>query len=112
MNKLLTITLLGLMAVTSTSSTAIAETKSYTPHDIKTVAMDFDTCLGFIGQSPEAAKKVGLELGELETIAADADNKILIVKFPMNTPIGEGFALVACVGGVVVRGQYLYDKGA
>ena len=109
MNKLITIALLAIMAVTLISSTAIAQ-PSYTPYDIKATALQFDACLDFIGQSGEAAKKVGLELGEPETLVADADNKILIVKFPMKSPAGPGFALVTCVDGAVVRGQYLYDE--
>ena len=93
-------------------NSAVAEEKSYTIFDIKYTKMDFETCLGFIGESPEAAKKVGLELGDPEIIAEDMDNKLLVVKFPLKSPVGPGFAKVTCVDGAVVRGQYLYDKGA
>ena len=95
----------------ATIPAAQAETKSYIPYDLKMTNLDFDACLKFISDSPAMAKGVNLELGEPIILAENMADKLLVVKFPMKTPIGDGFALITCVDGAVVRGQYLYDTG-
>ena len=109
MNAFITI-LAAVMVVSLSINPAIANEKTYIPFDIKSAAMDFEACLEFISQSSQAASNVGLELGEPEIIAEDIDNRLLVVKFPMKSPAGPGFALVTCVDGALVRGQYLYDQ--
>lgn len=85
------------------------EERPYVAFDSIHVPMNLEDCVAFITQSPEASKKVGLELSNLSVLVEDAEKKILIVRYEAKSKDAEGFAIISCVDGFALRVQYVYS---